>query len=83
MTSNKLAIAGTVFLAVAVGCVVYLITDFLYHLPAAAIATAIAIGFFGWFWYGLPLLRRRSAPPYIVSWVTPRQANRTRTSTAS
>ena len=62
MTSNKLAIAGTVFLALAVGCVVYLITDFLYHLPAAAIATAIAIGFFGWFWYGLPLLRRRSAP---------------------
>lgn len=63
LTSNKFAIAGTVFLALAIGCVVYLITDFLYHVAAAAVATAAATACFGWFWYGLPLLRRRTAPP--------------------
>jgi uncharacterized membrane protein len=62
-TSNRLAIAGTVFLALAVACVVYLITDFLYHVVAAAVATAVVAGCFGWFWYGLPLSRLRQAPP--------------------
>ncbi len=57
-TSNKLAIAGTIFLAVAVAAVVFMITDVLYGgWQAGAVAGGTA-GVLGWFWYGLPLARR-------------------------
>ncbi|HEY3208447.1 MAG TPA: DUF6328 family protein [Actinomycetota bacterium] len=60
-SANKMAIAGTVFLALAIVGVVFVITDFLYHLLWAAVATALVAGWFSWFWYGLPLLRRVSS----------------------
>ncbi len=57
-TSNRLSIAGTVFLALAMTGAVFLITDLLFRGTATALVTALTAGAFAWFWYGLPLLRR-------------------------
>ena len=54
-TSNVLTIIGLGFLAVSIVCVVFVITDFLFHRTWAAIVTALlALTFFA-LWYGLPL----------------------------
>ena len=66
--SNSLTIAGLAFLAVAITCAVYVITDFLFHQPWAALFTALVAAAFLLLWYGLPLasaiadLRRGSRP---------------------
>jgi uncharacterized protein DUF6328 len=60
LAANKMAIAGTGFLALAIVGVVFLITDVLYEVFPAALVTAVIAGWFFWFWYGLPLVRRRS-----------------------
>jgi Family of unknown function (DUF6328) len=57
-TSNRLAIAGTTFLALGMTAVVFLITDLLFNSWWAALTTALVGGAFAWFWYGLPLSRR-------------------------
>jgi Family of unknown function (DUF6328) len=57
-TANRLAIAGTIFLALAMTSAVYLVTDLVFHATLTVIVTALAAGAFGWFWYGLPLLRK-------------------------
>jgi Family of unknown function (DUF6328) len=57
-TANRLSIAGTVFLALAIGGVVFFITDYLFTVPAAAGITGFVAGWFAWFWYGLPILRK-------------------------
>jgi hypothetical protein len=59
-TSHRLAIAGTVLLAVSIAGSVFLVTDVLFDAPTAALAAGVTAAFLGWFWYGLPLLRRRS-----------------------
>jgi hypothetical protein len=56
--ANVLAIAGTVFLAIGMTAVVFLITDILFAARWAALTTAVIGGAFAWFWYGLPLVRR-------------------------
>ncbi len=56
--SNRLAIAGMVFLAVGMAAAVFLITDLLFKGAMTAIVTAATAGTFAWFWYGLPLLHR-------------------------
>ena len=57
-TANKLAIAGTVFLAVAMSAAMFLITDVLYKASwAAFVAAVVGLAFVG-FWYVLPLYRR-------------------------
>ena len=56
-TANTLAIIGTVFLAVSIVCVVFLITDLLFTTSAAAIVAGLAAGLFAGLWYGLPLVR--------------------------
>jgi VIT1/CCC1 family predicted Fe2+/Mn2+ transporter len=56
-TSNRLAIAGTAFLALGMTAVVFLITDILFKASWAALTTALIAGGFAWFWYGLPLIR--------------------------
>jgi hypothetical protein len=61
--SNRLAIAGTVFLAAAIIAVVYLVTDLIFGLGATLVATLLAAVLFGWLWYGLPLVRRLRARP--------------------
>jgi hypothetical protein len=55
--ANRLAIAGTVGLAVGMTSAVFLVTDFLFRSPLPAVLTASLAGLFAWFWYGLPLLR--------------------------
>lgn len=68
VVSNALTIAGLACLAVAITCAVYVITDFLFHSPWAAIFTALVAVAFLLLWYGLPLasaianLRRGSRP---------------------
>ncbi len=59
-TANKLSIWGTAFLAVAMVAAILFITDFLFHAIAAGVAAAVAAAAFMWFWYGLPLVRRRN-----------------------
>jgi hypothetical protein len=57
-TANRLALGGTVFLAIAMTASVFLVTDFIFSRPAAAIFSGGIAGAFIWFWYGLPLLRK-------------------------
>ncbi len=57
-TANRLALAGTLFLALAMTASVFLVTDFLYKAPLVAGVTAAVAGIFGWFWFTLPLLRK-------------------------
>jgi Family of unknown function (DUF6328) len=57
LVSNRLAIAGSVLLAAAVSCTVYLITDVLYGEPYGAIAAAGAAVVYASLWYGLALAR--------------------------
>lgn len=55
----KLAIAGTVFFAVSIAAVVYLITSLVFFDPLAAAATAVVVGVVAWSWFYLPLVRFR------------------------
>ena len=57
-TSNRLAVAGTAFLAVAIVCAVFVTTDVLLGSIWGSLVTAASAGMFAWFWYGLPLVRR-------------------------
>jgi hypothetical protein len=57
LIANRLAIAGTVFLAVAMSASVFLVADVLFKAATTAVVTALVVGCFVWFWYGLPLLR--------------------------
>ena len=54
-TSNVLTIIGLGFLAVSIVCVVFVITDFLFHRTWAAVLTALLATMFFALWYGLPL----------------------------
>jgi Kef-type K+ transport system membrane component KefB len=55
VVSNWLTIAGLFFLAVAITCTVFVITDFLFHRSWAAAFTALIAATFLILWYGLPL----------------------------
>jgi hypothetical protein len=55
IVSNALTIAGLLCLAVAISCVVYVITDFLFQAAWAATFTAFVALMFLLFWYGVPL----------------------------
>ncbi len=57
-TSNRLSIAGMIFLTLAIVGAAFLVTDLLYHPAAAALVTAAVALFFAWFWWGLPLSRK-------------------------
>jgi predicted membrane channel-forming protein YqfA (hemolysin III family) len=61
-TSNRLAIAGTAFLAAAIVAVVYLVTDLIYGAVTSVIVAVAAAAMFAWLWYALPLVRRWRAP---------------------
>ncbi len=56
---NVLAIAGSVFLAAAIGLSVYLITDVLYEASWAATVAGLTLGWTAFFWYAVPLWHRR------------------------
>jgi len=55
--SNRLAIAGSVLLATAISCAIYLIGDVVFNPWVGLVATAVTVVTFGWFWYALPLSR--------------------------
>jgi Family of unknown function (DUF6328) len=58
VVSNRLAISGTMFLALAISGAVFVVTDMLFDAASAAVVAALTAALFGWLWYGLPLLRR-------------------------
>ena len=60
-TANKLTIAGSIFLALAISGVVFLVTDVLFKTTWAAIVSAATAAWYAWFWYGLPLRQRESS----------------------
>jgi membrane-anchored protein YejM (alkaline phosphatase superfamily) len=55
--SNRLALAGTFFIAVAMVCTVFLITDLLFGGWQATTATIASAVLFGGLWYGIALYR--------------------------
>jgi uncharacterized protein DUF6328 len=55
--TNKLAIAGTVCLALAISSALFLVTDFLFHSPVPALITGAVAAAIITLWYGLPLSR--------------------------
>jgi fatty acid desaturase len=63
LTSNRLAIAGMACLAAAIGLTTFLVTGILFAVPTAVVVTAATTAWFAWFWYGLPLARKRGEPP--------------------
>ena len=58
VVSNRLAIAGTAFLALSISGTVFVVTDLLFNKTSAAVLAGLTAAFFGWFWYAMPLLRR-------------------------
>jgi uncharacterized protein involved in cysteine biosynthesis len=56
-TSNKLALAGTACVAVAMSSALFFVTDFLFRSPVPALLTALVAGAIATLWYGLPLTR--------------------------
>jgi uncharacterized protein DUF6328 len=57
ITANRLILFGMGFVALAMGCSVFVIAEFVY---GGMVGTIVAIGvvvLFGWFWYALPLTR--------------------------
>ena len=60
-TSNRLAIAGTAFLAVATIAVVFLITDVLFAGPAVGLVTGATGVLIALLWFAIPLARRLRA----------------------
>jgi membrane-associated HD superfamily phosphohydrolase len=56
--SNRFAIIGLAFLALAMTGAILLITDVLFSTAAAIVVTVLALLTFGFFWFGLPLQRR-------------------------
>lgn len=56
-TANRLSIIGTVLLAAAMSCAVYLVAEFVFDLWVALVATAFTASAFAGLWYVLPLSR--------------------------
>jgi hypothetical protein len=55
--SNRLALAGTFFIAVSMVCTVFLITDVVFGGWQATAATIVSAVVFGVLWYGIALFR--------------------------
>jgi amino acid transporter len=55
--ANRLALAGTVCVAIAMSCALFFVTDFLFSSPVPALLTALVAGVIATFWYALPLER--------------------------
>jgi hypothetical protein len=62
LTSSKLAIVGTAFLALGIGCSLFVIADALFGPLLAAFFAGLILVLIALLWYGLPLWRRRSGP---------------------
>jgi O-antigen/teichoic acid export membrane protein len=58
--SNRFAIAGLVFLALAILGALTFVTDYLFSTAATAVVAGLAIAAIAFFWFALPLRRRLS-----------------------
>jgi hypothetical protein len=56
--ANRFAIVGLAFLALAMTGAILLITDVLFSTAAAWVTAGLALSFFGFFWFAMPLQRR-------------------------
>jgi hypothetical protein len=56
--TNRLTIIGTVFIAVAITCAVYLVANVVYGSAIGAATAGFAGGVIVLLWYGLPIARR-------------------------
>jgi hypothetical protein len=56
--SNRFAILGLVFLALAMTASVFVVTDVLFKGPVTALVTALTAGVLALVWFALPLVRR-------------------------
>ena len=56
--ANRLAIAGTLCVAIAMSCALFFVTDFLFSSPVPVLLTALVAGVIVTFWYALPLSRK-------------------------
>ena len=54
---NRLALAGTVCLAIGISCALFFVTDFLFRSPVPALVTGLVAGVIVTFWYALPIAR--------------------------
>lgn len=59
--ATRIALVGTVFIALAVASVVFLTTNLLYGTTLPAVVTAGVVALTGWLWYGWLLLLRLRA----------------------
>ena len=57
-TSNRLAIAGSLLLGLAISLTVFLVGDFLFGGLVGIVSAGATAAWLVWFWYGLPLSRR-------------------------
>jgi hypothetical protein len=66
-TGNRLLLAGTVSLAVAISASAFLVAELLYGGVVGGLIAAGAAIFIVWFWYGIPISRKlrglQSGPP--------------------
>jgi Family of unknown function (DUF6328) len=58
--ANRLAIAGTLSVAIAMSCALFFVTDVLFSSPVPALLTALVAGVIVTFWYALPIARKLS-----------------------
>ncbi len=66
VAQSRFVIGGLMLVALAVTGVVFLIFDVLFSTLAAGLASCAMIAAYAWFWYGLPLSRRRGGGPDSV-----------------
>ena len=59
VTSNRLILFAMAFVAVSMGCSVFVIAEFVYSGAVGIVVTVGVVLLFGWFWYGLPLSREK------------------------
>jgi hypothetical protein len=64
-TATRQAIVSLVLLMLAVAGAVFLVGDVIYDSRVAAAAGAAIAGWTIWFWFALPLLRRRAGGPPV------------------
>src|SRR5215510_2027296 len=60
VTANRLAIAGSVFLAAGITATVFLIADVLFGNAWAAVIAGLIGALFAWLWFGLALVREQT-----------------------
>lgn len=57
IASNRLAIAGTIFLAISMTSALFLVAEFIYGARVASVATVVVGSLFFVVWYLIPLVR--------------------------